>query len=80
MDEHFYTPELGPIYGPKLEALADEAGFDDVEEFAAMLLRRAIDSLESSNEAELQSYRKLAETACECGSQEYGNIDDDIPF
>ena len=80
MDEHFYTPELGPVYGPKLEALADEAGFEDVEEFAAILLCRAIDSIESSNEAELQNYLKLAETACECGLQEYENIDDDIPF
>lgn len=47
MDEYFYTLDLGPSYGPKLEALAAQASFDDVEAFAAMLLSHAVDAFEA---------------------------------
>ncbi|WPZ14618.1 hypothetical protein T8J41_01975 [Nitratireductor rhodophyticola] len=47
MDDYFYTLNLGPSYGPKLEALAAQASFDDVEAFAAVLLSHAVDAFEA---------------------------------
>jgi len=43
--EYLYTLDLGETYGRKLEQLAAMASYDDVEAFAAMLLRDAIDRL-----------------------------------
>ena len=40
---YFVTLDLGQLHGPKLERLAAQESFDDVEAFAAMLLRHAID-------------------------------------
>lgn len=47
MDEYYYTLDLGPSYGPKLEALAAQASFDDVEAFAAVLLSHAVNAFEA---------------------------------
>lgn len=47
MDEYFYTLDLGPSFGPKLEALAALASYEDVEAFAAMLLCHAVDAFEA---------------------------------
>lgn len=46
MAEYFYTLDLGPTYGPKLEALAALASYEDVEAFAAMILCHALDAME----------------------------------
>ena len=57
MDEYFYTLHLGPSYGPKLEALAAQASYEDVEAFGAFLLRHAVDAFEAFEadlEAEIQ--------------------------
>jgi hypothetical protein len=62
MDDYFYTLDLGPSYGPKLEALAAQASFDDVEAFAAVLLSHAVDAFEAFEadfEAEIQQDENL---------------------
>lgn len=41
--EYFYTVDLGELHGRKMERLAEKAGFDDVEAFAALLLAYAVD-------------------------------------
>jgi 2-phospho-L-lactate guanylyltransferase (CobY/MobA/RfbA family) len=51
MSEYFYTLDLGAIYGPKLERLAEITSHYDREEFAALLLARAIDHVERNLEA-----------------------------
>ena len=51
MTAYFYTLDLGAIYGPKLERLAEITSHDDREEFAALLLARAIDHFERNLEA-----------------------------
>jgi hypothetical protein len=43
MVEYFYTVDLGEVHGRKLERLAEKAGFDDMEAFAALLLAYAVD-------------------------------------
>jgi len=48
MSEYFYTLDLGEIYGPKLELLAEQASEEDREAFAAMILTYAIDRIEDS--------------------------------
>lgn len=74
MAEYFYTLDLGEPYGPKLEELAAQASYDDVEAFAALLLRDAIDWLE----------RDLTESAGvdepEAATGPIHDLDDDIPF
>ncbi|MGR3455155.1 hypothetical protein [Pseudooceanicola sp.] len=55
MAEYFYTLDLGPIYGPKLERLAEFTSHDDFEDYAAILLCRAIDEFETWMKAELYS-------------------------
>lgn len=52
MIEYFYTLDLGNNYGPKLEAMASEASFDDVEAFAAMVLCHALDLMEALEQAD----------------------------
>jgi len=47
MDEYFYSLDLGPSFGPKLEALAAQASYEDVEAFAAMILCHALGALEA---------------------------------
>jgi len=57
MDEYFYTLDLGTVYGRKLEALAAQASYEDVEAFGALLLRHAVDAFEAFEtdfEAEIQ--------------------------
>lgn len=93
MVEHFYTLDLGPIYGPKLERLADFTSQDDREAFAAMLLTRAIDEMEMQMNAELRSLSAKIDALAKRGglpstnappSREYrkneGDLDDGIPF
>lgn len=58
--EYFYTLDLGAVYGEKLETLAAFASYDDVEAFAAMLLRSAIDRLDQDMKAELARADKEA--------------------
>ena len=74
MAEYFYTLDLGQPYGPKLEELAAQASYDDVEVFAAMLLRFALDWLEQD----------LADAAAweeaEKRSVPGHDLDDGIPF
>jgi hypothetical protein len=48
MTEYFYTVDLGETYGSKLQAMAVRASYADVEQFAAMILCWALDSLEDS--------------------------------
>jgi len=48
MSEYFYTLDLGEIYGPKLELLAEQASQEDREAFAANMLAYAIDRIEDS--------------------------------
>jgi hypothetical protein len=48
MSEYFYTLDLGEIYGPKLELLAEQASEEDREAFAAMILAYALDRIEDS--------------------------------
>ncbi len=74
MIEYFYTLDLGHVHGPKLEEHAARACFDDVEEFAAMILRHALDWME----------RDLADQAAwEEAEKEFlpgHDLDDGIPF
>jgi hypothetical protein len=51
MSEYFYTLDLGEIYGPKLELLAEQASEEDREAFAAIILAYAIDRIEDSIDA-----------------------------
>ncbi|SHL14815.1 hypothetical protein SAMN05444414_10638 [Roseovarius marisflavi] len=80
MEEYFYTLDMGSIYGPKLEALAEKASFDDVEAFAAMILAHALDDMVQRDLEEDQAERPDAEFGGDgwrSGGQE---MDDDIPF
>lgn len=80
MTEYFFTLDMGAIYGPKLEALAAQASFDDVEEFAAMILAHALDDMVR---------RDLEEDQADVPDVEYRDggwrisgqeMDDDIPL
>ncbi|MCR9135735.1 MAG: hypothetical protein NXI27_07065 [Alphaproteobacteria bacterium] len=71
MAEYFYMIELGEIHGPKLDVLAAQASSDDVEEFAAMVLRYALDLMEAREQAE-SAYQALRDLR--------SDMDDDIPF
>lgn len=48
MIEYFYTLDLGQRYGSKLEELAAQASYEDVEAFAAMILCRMLDQLDGN--------------------------------
>ena len=80
MTEYFYTLDMGAIYGPTLEALAERASFDDVEDFAAMILAHALDDMVR---------RDLEEDRADLPEAEYRGggwrisgqeMDDDIPL
>ncbi len=75
MDAYFYTLDLGPRHGPKLENLAALASYEDVEAFAAMILRHALDQLEEE--------MRIAAHRDECMKRESAtdaDFDDEIPF
>jgi hypothetical protein len=81
MSEYFYTLDLGAIYGPKLEHLAEISSHDDREEFAALLLSRAIDHVERNLEAFL-GLSPEDEEELEGPNSPKGalDMDDDIPL
>lgn len=88
MTEYFYTLDLGDKYGPKLERLAEITSHDDREEFAAIMLARAIDHLERTLKNELdnslsdEDCRSPNEPNLDCkvGSKGPLSLDDDIPL
>ncbi|MCC5987230.1 MAG: hypothetical protein JJT95_06060 [Pararhodobacter sp.] len=94
MAEYFYTLDLGSIYGAKLERLAAFTSHDDREAFAAMLLARAIDEMETWMHAELyaafeeditalrEKYKIRNETHLKNRKieNETSEVDDGIPF
>ncbi len=45
-EEYFYTLELSEADGKRLERMAAEASYDDVEAFAALILRNGMDAME----------------------------------
>jgi len=69
MPEYFYTVDMGPVLGARLEKLAASAGVDDVEAFARQLLAMAID---------LREQMETADTRLP--GQPGGVLDDDLPF
>ncbi len=78
--EYFYTLDLGAVYGEKLETLAAYSGDNDVEAFAAMLLRGAIDQLHQDMVADLDRAEKEANTPKGGGRGGGTDMDDGIPF
>ncbi len=80
MTEYFYTLDMGAIYGPKLEALATKASFDDVEEFAAMILAHALNDMVQRDLEEDQSDLPGAEYHSGGWRSSGQEMDDDIPL
>ncbi len=76
--KYFYTLGLGKAYGEKLETLAAFASYEDVEAFATMLLRGAIDQMHKDMAADLDTAGKEAGAAS--GPASPGGTDDDLPF
>jgi len=60
MSEYFYTLDLGEIYGPKLELLAEQASEEDREAFAAIILAYALDRIEDSIDVLLEILQQEA--------------------
>lgn len=81
MTEYFYTLDLGETCGSKLERLAAQAGEDDVEAFAAMILCGALDLMEARVESDALTVDdgslKPAENQ---GSPRTPKEEDDLPF
>jgi hypothetical protein len=69
-----YTIDLGRAYGQRLEEFSVQGCFDTVEDFAAMLLRFAIDSVE------LEMDEAAKQAGPERSASEGHDLDDDIPF
>ena len=85
MVEYFYTVDLGPVFGPRLQKLAAQPGEDtDVEAYAAMLLCAAIEIAEISDgievETALKSIAKDGERYLQRLRQGEECDDDGIPF
>jgi hypothetical protein len=91
MSEYFYTLDLGEIYGPKLELLADKASQEDREAFAAIILAHAIDRIEDSIDVllEILNHEALEEAPSDLeqikewrkNNRPLGaDLDDEIPF
>ena len=80
MAEYFYTLDLGEKYGAKLQALAVQASFDDIEAFAAMILADALDSMESCAPAAGASGKPPSDCRTDGGFEGGQDMDDDIPF
>lgn len=76
MSGYFYTLDMGTIYGPRLQKLAVHHGIDDVEEFAAMLLAYAIDTMESCVVERMDTSGIVAENDPDATE----GADDSIPF
>ena len=79
MIEYFYPLDLGHTYGPKLEQLAAEASFDDVEAFAALLLIHTLDRAEHER-ADGVASRSCPNDEKLPDSHPGKDLDDDIPF
>lgn len=88
MTGYFYTIDLGDKYGRKFEALAEATTHDDREEFAAIMLARAIDHLErvlkeqldaAPNEEDCRSPNE-DDSGDPIGPRGPLSLDDDIPF
>ncbi|MFC7702877.1 hypothetical protein ACFQXB_01560 [Plastorhodobacter daqingensis] len=80
MVEYFYTLDMGKTYGPKLQRLAVEAGYDDVEAFAAMIVADAIDAIEACAMEMASSEDDGPENGRAKGSDGRRMLDDGIPF
>ena len=80
MEEYFYTLDMGSTYGPKLEALAKKASFDDVEAFAAMILAHALDDMVRRDLEEDQAERPDAGIGGDGWRSSGQEMDDDIPL
>jgi|AntRauTorckE6833_2_1112554.scaffolds.fasta_scaffold131273_1 2-phospho-L-lactate guanylyltransferase (CobY/MobA/RfbA family) len=91
MSEYFYTLDLGEIYGPKLELLAEQASQEDREAFAANMLAYAIDRIEDSIDVllEILNHEALEEAPSDLeqikewrkNNRPLGaDLDDEIPF
>ncbi|MCT8970801.1 hypothetical protein [Microbaculum marinisediminis] len=78
MIEYFYTLDLGKTYGPKLEKMAAQASFEDVEAFAAMALCHALDLMEAREQAD-NAYEALRDLGGEKTVPD-GDFNDGIPF
>ncbi|KIT16377.1 hypothetical protein [Jannaschia aquimarina] len=79
--EYFYTVDLGPNFGPRLNKLAAMASFeDDVEAFAAILLSGAIEQLEASEVRFRKELDEYDENRPHSLGDPRGEMDDDIPF
>jgi hypothetical protein len=80
MTEYFYTLDLGETYGEKLQLMAVHASFDDIEGFAAMILRHALDVMELERQIEIEM-TKISIAKYEFQKSISGTgTDDDIPF
>lgn len=90
MPEYFYTLDIGAHHGKKLSRLAaDLCRDDDVEAFAAQLLREAIDRAEEAYRKDLEEIGKEIATDQERlkpdrlsydGDRDLNGEDDGIPF
>lgn len=82
MTENLYTLDLGQTYGPKLERLARQASFEDVEEFAAIILCHALDALEAGEREEdaALAAQLRNETVLPSAPGNQKEMDDDIRF
>lgn len=78
MVEYFYTIELNEYFGRRLEALAARASYDDVEAFAALILRYGIDLMEDDMQQALAETRGFSENPLPGPPQD--GMDDDIPI
>ena len=78
--EYFFTVDLGALYGPKMVQAAAEASYDDVEAYAALILRYALDYLDEAREAEEAQALKEAENTETPGENASGDLNDGIPF
>lgn len=58
MTGYFYTFDLGDIYGPRFERLAELAGFKDREEYGAMMFVHFIEQLEEHERDENAQLRQ----------------------
>ena len=78
--EYFFTVDLGELYGPKMVEAAAEASYDDVEAYAALILRYALDWLDETREADLAEATQEVEDVEIPDENASGDINDDIPF
>lgn len=78
--EYYFTIDLGRTYGPKLVEAALDAGAEDIERFAALVLCTTLDRLEVERKERsdrlLEEFEKIEIPDWNLGS----DLDDGIPF